>query len=452
MSMSHVHSSKNLFILIVLVCVSVVVLLAVPRIHGHEKSSLKPTNDPGTIEPKSSPVIRSRNLNSLLSPGRYQDEFVGSINERFGVSVAMSGDTVVVGAPSNNFWDENTGSAYIYIRSGNTWSIQQKITADDNALGDQFGYSVAISGNTVFIGAPADDNGSVYVFKRSGTVWSQQQKLTASDGEYEDGFGTAISVSDYTLVIGAPFTDNGGAVYRFSSFFGNWIQSQKFPSDGVALGGRFGYAVAIDGNTFVVGAPWDKPYGTNSIGSVYIFAKDPTWTQKQKIVNPEHELMYARSVAISGETIAFGDAESHGVWVYVKSGGSWILQQNLTDMDCDGFFFLRVALYGNRLVVGSAGNIGCGVKGSAYVFVRSNGIWSLVQTLTHSEADAPNWFGSSIAVNNEWIMIGAPMDDISDNNPANPDVINAGSVTAFRKIWLVWLEQQKIIAEVKVPE
>lgn len=450
MSMLHVHSSKNLVVLIIFICVSVVVLLVVPMTHGHENSLLKSTNNPGTIEPKSSPVIRSRNLNSLLSPGRYQDQFDGSINDLFGSSVAMSGDTMVVGAHQFNFLEEKTGLAYIYIRSGNTWSIEQKITAYDNALGDLFGYSVAISGNTVFIGAPDDDNGSVYVFKRSGTVWSQTQKLTASDGEYSDGFGTAISVSGSTLIIGAPYAGNGsGAVYRFSSFLGNWIQSQKFfPGEG----GRFGYAVAIDGNTFVASAPWDKPDGNNnSMGTVSIFAKDPTWTRKQVIANPEHELMFARSVAISEETIAFGDAESHGVWVYLKSGGSWILQQNITDLDCNGFFPLRVALYGNRLVVGSAGNGGC-EKGSAYVFVRSNGIWSLVQKLTHSEADAPNYFGWSMAVNNDWIMIGAPADDISDNNPANPDVINAGSVTAFRKIWLVWLEQQKIIAEVKVPE
>ena len=133
----------------------------------------------------------------------------GAPGDRFGFSVAIDAETVVVGAESDNGaagFDQ--GSAYIFVRSGGVWSQQQKLEASDAAEEDQFGNSVAISGETVVIGARLDEfgnPGSAYVFVHSGGVWSQQQKLMVSDVEIFAEFGTSVAISGETIVVGAPF-------------------------------------------------------------------------------------------------------------------------------------------------------------------------------------------------------------------------------------------------------
>jgi len=143
----------------------------------------------------------------------------GAANDHFGDSVSLSGDTAVIGAP---YTDTSEGSAYVFVRSGTTWSQQAKLTANDGVAYDDFGDSVSLSGDTAVIGARGDDDlgtdsGSAYVFVRSGTTWSQQAKLTASDGAYSDRFGYSVSVSGDTAVIGAYGDDNfKGAAYVFA--------------------------------------------------------------------------------------------------------------------------------------------------------------------------------------------------------------------------------------------
>ncbi|MDQ3623880.1 MAG: hypothetical protein M3463_15555 [Verrucomicrobiota bacterium] len=134
----------------------------------------------------------------------------------FGVSVAISGDTVVVGANGNDDAGASSGSAYVFVRSGATWTQQQKLTASDAASGDFFGISVAISDATILAGASGDDDagidsGSVYVFGRSGATWSQQQKLGASDAAPVDEFGRFVAIDADLAVIGAPLDDDGGS-------------------------------------------------------------------------------------------------------------------------------------------------------------------------------------------------------------------------------------------------
>ena len=128
----------------------------------------------------------------------------GAAGDRFGISVAVSGDTAVVGAPQQDF--ALKGLAYVFVRSGITWSQQQELTASDGADGDYFGGSVAVSGDTALVGAPqyaAATKGAAYAFGRSGITWSQRQKLTASDGVAQDSFGSSVAVSGETAVVGA---------------------------------------------------------------------------------------------------------------------------------------------------------------------------------------------------------------------------------------------------------
>lgn len=130
--------------------------------------------------------------------------------------MAVSGDTVVAGAISDDDKGSNSGSAYVFVRSGSSWTQQAKLKAGDGAANDQFGGSVAVSGDTVVVGALGNDDGgetsgSAYVFVRSGTKWVQQAKLTASDANTDDRFGESVAVSRDTVVVGATGDDDGGS-------------------------------------------------------------------------------------------------------------------------------------------------------------------------------------------------------------------------------------------------
>jgi len=163
------------------------------------------------------------------------------------------------------------------------WLEQQKVTASDGAPGDTFGFSVAISGDTAIIGANEDtiggnaDQGSAYVFTRSGSTWTQQQKLTASDGAAGDFFGNSVAISVDTVIVGANLDTVGanatqGSAYVFTRSGSTWTEQQKLTaSDGAAFD-LFGSSVAIDGDTAIVGAFADTVGANGSQSSAYVFA------------------------------------------------------------------------------------------------------------------------------------------------------------------------------------
>src|SRR5262249_31678405 len=158
----------------------------------------------------------------------------------FGSAVAVSGNTIIVGA-LNNAVGANTrqGSVYVFTRSGTTWALQQKLNASDGLTSDQFGGAVALVGDTAVIGAKqnnfgATGNGAAWVFTRSGTTWTQQQKLTASDGSSLDAFGNSVTINsnEDTIAIGAPNDDEAtagdrGSVYVFVRSGSSWSQQQR---------------------------------------------------------------------------------------------------------------------------------------------------------------------------------------------------------------------------------
>ena len=164
-----------------------------------------------------------------------------------------------------------------------TWTEQQELTAADGAMGDQFGNSVSVSGDTAVIGA-ADKNayqGAAYVFVQSGGIWSQQQELIASDGTGNDAFGSSVSVSGDTAVIGASGKNTGqGAVYVFVRSGGVWTQQQELTASDGAPRDNFGWSVSLSGNTAVIGASGKS----ESVGAAYVFAlTGGVWRQKQKL-------------------------------------------------------------------------------------------------------------------------------------------------------------------------
>ncbi len=343
----------------------------------------------------------------------------------FGFSVAISGETVVVGA----LFDDGAaglqqGSAYVFARSGGVWTQQQKLLASDAAAGALFGISVAISGETVVVGAPGDDSrGSAYVFARNGGVWSQQQKLLASDAAAGDAFGESVAISGETVVVGAQFDDdvagdNQGSAYVFARSDGVWSQQQKLlASDARCCGEAFGESVAISGETVVVGSG-----GGGVGGSAYVFARSSgVWSQQQKLRASDAAVAdsFGASVAISGETVvvgAIGDDGAAGrdqgsAYVFARSGGVWTQQQKLeaSDAAANDLFGLSVAISGETVVVGAPFDAGAAgnSQGSAYVFARSGGVWSQQQKLEASDAALGDQFGFSVAVSGGTVVVGA---------------------------------------------
>ncbi|QTA89304.1 C1 family peptidase [Desulfonema magnum] len=242
----------------------------------------------------------------------------GERNDYFGYSVSVSGDYAIVGAYRDDDGGKDSGSAYIFKRSGTDWTEQDKLTSDRGAAGDNFGRSVCISGDYAVVGAIHDgDKGAAYVFKREGNRWIQQAKLTADDGEADDFFGFSVSVSgavslEQYVIVGADADDDhesaSGSAYIFKREGSRWIQQAKLTADDGEADDFFGRSVAISGrgsNWYaMVGADSDDDRGYNS-GSAYIFKYDGThWIQKEKLVANDgaSEDYLGWSVSISGQS------------------------------------------------------------------------------------------------------------------------------------------------------
>lgn len=199
----------------------------------------------------------------------------------FGYSVSICGDRLLVGAYGDSDDGSDSGSAYVFHRSDSTWSQEDKLTAGDAAAGDWFGRSVSLCcGNLALVGAPRNDDagtdsGSAYVFSRNGTDWSQEQKLLPSDGAADDLFGESVTLYGDYAVVGAQQHDDAGseagAAHLFRWDGDDWIEQDKLVGDDTAAGDWFGYAVSMDSETLLVGAPYDDGPGGSDAGSGYIF-------------------------------------------------------------------------------------------------------------------------------------------------------------------------------------
>ncbi len=262
----------------------------------------------------------------------------GVADDDFGFSVAIEGDTIVVSARRD---DSYRGSAYVFVKPAGGWSdLTQtaKLTASDGAASDQFGYSVAISGDTIVVGASGDDSsrGSAYVFVRPAGGWSnmtQTAKLTASDRAAGDYFGPSVAISGNTLLVGALGDDAfRGSAYVFVKPAGGWsdmTQSAKLTASDGAAGDNFGHSVASSGNIMLVGAHRDN----SSRGSAYVFVKpaggwiNMTQAAKLTISDGEANDFFGRSVTIQGDTVvvgANGDDSFRGSAYMFTSGFAYV--------------------------------------------------------------------------------------------------------------------------------
>ena len=350
-------------------------------------------------------------------------------NDFFGFSIALSDDTAVIGALRDDDNGVDSGSVYVFTRFGTNWSQQTKFTAADSGAGDEFGGQVALDGDIAVIGARHDDDkgvdsGSAYVFKRSGTAWSQQAKLTASDGAAGDEFGYSVAISGDTAVIGAPRdddkSDDSGSAYVFTRSGSTWSQQAKLDATDGAAGDVFGISVAISGDTVVIGADLADEKGSNS-GAAYVFSRSGnTWSQHVKLTADDGAAgdLFGIRVTLSDDTAVIGAArdddkgdESGAAYVFIRSGIEWVQQAKLsaTDGAENDRFGTRVAIYGNTAVIGAIlGDATSNKSGSTYVFTRSGSSWSQQAKLAASDGAADDVFGWSVALYGDTVMIGAP--------------------------------------------
>ncbi|MCH8034369.1 MAG: PKD domain-containing protein [Bacteroidetes bacterium] len=197
----------------------------------------------------------------------------------FGFPVSISGDRVIVGAGEDDDAGFNSGSAYIFSFDGTSWIEEAKLNASDAAAGDRFGFSVSLDGNRVIVGAGRDDDagfdsGSAYIFSFDGTSWSEEAKLIASDAAAGDLFGFSVSISGDRVIVCAVQDDDAGSssgsAYVFRRNGTSWSEETKLIASDAAAGDQFGISVSISGDRVIVGAIRNDDAGTSS-GSAYVY-------------------------------------------------------------------------------------------------------------------------------------------------------------------------------------
>ena len=365
----------------------------------------------------------------------------GEEHDAFGKSVSISGDYAVVGAW---FDDGFRGSAYVFKRSGTTWVQEAKLLPSDGIGGGWFGVSASISGDYIIVGASGNNagRGSAYVFKRTGTSWTEQAKLRASDGASIDFFGLVSISGDYAIV-GAPADDDNGdasgSAYIFKRIGTSWVQEAKLlPSDG-AGGDLFGASASISGDYAVVGARNSKHYvfkrtGTTWVqeakllpseafggepfvslygdyaalmsgGSAYVFKRTGTsWTQEAKLIPSDGASGF--SVSISGDFAVLGARNSGSAFVFKRNGTSWTEEAKLIPSDgtAGDEFGTAVSISGDYAIVTAIADDDNGDdSGSAYLYTG---------------------FATAVGIENE--KMGLPAEfALSQNypNPFNPETV-----------------------------
>jgi len=318
-------------------------------------------------------------------------------NARFGTSVDIDGDKVIVGAPGVVVGiARDAGLAYVFTRSGSTWSQSAILSAPDIAQSDLFGSSVAISGSTAVVGSPQEDPGNIsnagsaYVFTSSNDTWSYNSKLAASDAAAADNFGVSVDILSTRIVVGA---SGASAAYTFNFRNPNWEQEAILVGTDTLLDDGFGRSVALNGDRCVVGANNADPNAASNAGAAYVFKyTTPTWSQEGKLIASDSSVgaQFGWDVAISGSTVAVGAyfADPDGVvdacsaYVFTEASGTWTQDAIVVSSDkaSSDRFGHSVDIDGTTLLAGAPfANLGStSDAGAAYAFLATTPISTTV--------------------------------------------------------------------------
>ncbi|MDX2055726.1 MAG: cadherin-like beta sandwich domain-containing protein [Polyangiaceae bacterium] len=420
----------------------------------------------------------SQNYTLTVNRGMSQEAYVKASNAaayEFGDAVALSNDgsTLAVGAfqdSSNATLDDYSGAVYVFTRSGTTWSQQAYLRGSNTEPVDFFGFSVSLSGNgdTLAVGAPAEDSaakgvngsqgdnsalaaGAAYVFTRTGNAWTQQAYVKASNTEGFDRFGTTVTLSQHgsflavtaqdeaSSGVNGSQTDNSmegsGAVYVFARATNTWTQQAYLKASNAGAGDFFGGALGLsaDGATLAVGAPAEAGA---AIG-----------------VNPGNGSQTDNSAAASG-----------AVYLFARSGEAWAQQAYLKASNTgagDNFgSSLSLSQDGATLAVGASGedsngdptNNGAAGSGAVYVYARANNVWNQGAYLKASNLGAGDGFGGSVALSNngDTLVACASGEDSNatgiNGNQSNNDALGSGAAYVLARSGSTWVAQAYVKA------
>jgi MYXO-CTERM domain-containing protein len=318
----------------------------------------------------------------------------GAPSGGFGVKVTVSGDVAVVGA----FQQANggIGSAYVYARSGTTWTEQAKLTSPAKIQYDLFGSAAAVSGETLIIGAAAEP--AVYVYTRSGATWTQQAKLAPTDAGF--GFGDAIAIDGDTVVVGT---------YVFVRQGTTWTQQANLG----AQDGPVGQSVAIAGDTLLLGDGLDAPYADSY---AYVFHREgTTWTQEAKLspTDAAKGSAFGNKVSLSGDRAVIASVDAHApagaAYVFARTGTTWTQEMLLSAKDAPMYFGAAAGISGNGAVVGAIPAYHGQMAGpsAAYLFARTDGSWSAGLPLSPT-GPVSAFYGLSVGISGDTAIIGDP--------------------------------------------
>ena len=385
----------------------------------------------------------------------------GAKEDGFGRRVSIDGDTMVIGADSDDVYGSSSGSAYVFARTGDysSWKQVAKLTPSDGDGGDNFGYSVSIDGDTIVVGAYMDDigssgsAGSAYVFTRDTpgdptSDWTISHNKLTGDGGTSDYFGFSVSIDGDTIVVGERGYDSGlgtnlnptqfssGSAYVFTrntpgdlNPLTDWTQRAKLLANDETANALFGYIVSIDSDTVVIGAP---TYGNSpedgGRGSAYVFTRDTagdltsSWTQLAKLTANDRADgdRFGFSVAVDGDTVVIGayandddGVDSGSAYVFTRDtagdlASDWTQVAKLTADDAagDDWFGNSASIDGDTMVIGAQGDE------AAYVFKRDTAGdlasgWTQTVKLTADDGTANDDFGCSVSIDGETIVVGA---------------------------------------------
>jgi FG-GAP repeat len=368
--------------------------------------------------------------------------------DSFGLAVVLDGDYALVGSPGVNGSGNNQGAAYLFLRTqGGTeaWGLVKTLVPDDPADSDMFGISVALSGDTVLIGAGGADGGGVdegaaYVFSRDqggADNWGQVKKIAAADAADGDGFGFAVAIDGDTAIVGADGADGSGTnqgtayiFYRDQGGADNWGQVARLVSQDPADNNQFGFAVDVAGDLAVVGSPGEAGAGVEC-GVAYIFSRDMSGVDAWGMVkafSPDDtadQTWLGTAVATDGALALIGSAWDDGtgtdrgaVFVLGTDGTeTWREIKKLVASDAanNALFGYALDVDGDYIAVGAGWAAGGGTeRGQAYLFARNEGgtnNWGEVQRLRASDGSNEDWFGTAIAIDGLYLLVGATGED-----------------------------------------
>jgi hypothetical protein len=459
--------------------------------------------------------------------GLFAEAYLKASNARpddhFGASVALSQSTLAVGAPledgagfgvdasqaSNE--GSNSGAVYVFVKSAEGWTQQAYLKASNPRPFDGFGAAVALSGDTLVVGAPAESSkaqsvdgemddtsavasGAAYVFQRVAGHWAQRAYLKASDSNTGSQFGTSVGISGKSIVVGAPghsqpqALDRAGAAYVFEQLGEKWAERQALAASSPGARDAFGTSVAISAERIVVGAPGESSSSTlingtesddsaRSAGAAYVFFRDPAgWKHASylKASNARADAYFGSAVAVDGELVAVGspgesssdagvaaqqnDEEAPGSGaVYVFANGrkatSW--QQTAyikaSNSALGDSFGSAVALGQGVLAVAASGSSGgedsaaTGINGkqsneaapqsgAVYLFANASGRWEQQAYVKASNTEAEDHFGGALAVADGDLAVGAELEDSYKADDSSDNTASASGAAYVRSL------------------